>query len=144
MSNQGGGEVATKVDLEQTKQELFEKLASKEELKQAVAKLATKEELKEVNKSLDSLTKQVEENTVGIKVLQNLYFRLEERMDKLETKEESDRKFDILIKAIDGLIGKIDHFQIELASTDHSIMRHEKQLKKHEERITILEEVSIH
>jgi len=152
MTDNQGDMYATKKDLESTKQELLAKLASKEELKklatkEELKKLATKEELKQLatKEDIKKFVTKAEFNKshsllrADITKLQIGYIQILERMETLETKENADRRFNLLMQAIDGLAAKFDSDKIERAASAHTFMRHESKLENHEKRITKLE-----
>lgn len=114
--------VATKDDLKKlaTKDEL-KKLATKSELK----KLATKDELKKVDQKVDRVITAV--------------VNIQHDLTKFETKADADRRFDLLMQAIDGLAGRIDDYMVEKAATDHALTRHDNLFEDHEKRIKNLE-----
>ncbi|OGC01997.1 hypothetical protein A2V82_12650 [candidate division KSB1 bacterium RBG_16_48_16] len=114
---------ATIQDIDNLRQELLSKLASKEEIK----KLATKEEIKKLatQESLDNLAA--------------IVFQQQHQMSLLETKEDANKKFDLVMSAIDGLAKNIENHYIELKSGDSTFRRHERQLENHEDRIKVLE-----
>ena len=105
---------ATIQDIDNLRQELLSKLATKEEIK----KLATQE-------SLDNLAA--------------IVFQQQHQMSLLETKEDANKKFDLVMSAIDGLAKNIENHYIELKSGDSTFRRHERQLENHEDRIKVLE-----
>ena len=119
MSQQAREEVATKKDLEKTRQELLEKLATKEELKQAFAKLATKKELGKLGAKFDKLAGQIIKKSADIEIIKVQIIHILARLDEQETKADADRKFDLIMQALDGVVAKIDDFQVEKAATDH-------------------------
>jgi serine/threonine protein phosphatase PrpC len=135
MNNSELEKPATKIDIEDLRQEMLSKMttmATKEELKKLATKqelkkfeLATKEEFKKQNKKIDNLAR-----VVG---------QMQHQMALFETKEDADRKFNILITAIDGLTKKVTDFQIEMRAGERTIQRHEAKLENHEQRIESLE-----
>ena len=123
-------ETSTKKDLLDLKKELMDKLATKDEIqklatKDEIKKLATKEELYEVENKL-----------IGEIVW------LKTEISKLETKAEAERKFNLIMQAIDNLTAKIDAYQAEKAAIDHALGRHETLIEDHESRIQKLEKAN--
>jgi len=49
----------------------------------------------------------------------------------METKEESDRKFNMLLNVIDGLAKRMDDIFIAMKAERHTFQRHENQLDNH-------------
>ena len=121
MNNSIMDKPATKQDIENLRYELISKMATKEELK----KLATKDELKKLDKRIDNLTR-----AVG---------QMQNQITLLETKEDAERKFNIVINAIDGLARNVTDFQVEMRSSERTFQRHEDKLENHEKRIESLE-----
>ena len=122
---------ATKEDLKKlaTKEDL-KKLATKEEIK----KLATKEELKKLATKKDFKHQQKQIDNLFIEVR-----RQREQIFLLETKEDADKKFNILLSAIDGIVKKIDDDRIERKAGEYALKRQDKRLENHEKRIKSLE-----
>lgn len=119
MSN-SNDELATKKDLIELKKELMDKLATKEELK----KLATKEELQKVeNKFIGEIVK------------------IKSEIATLETKADAEKRFNLIIQAIDDLAAKIDSYKAEKTAIDHALIRHDTRLEDHEHRIQKLETI---
>jgi len=155
--NQSKNQYATKKDLESTrhevldkieatKQELINKLVSKEELKEIVAtlatkeelrrevaKLATKEELEKVKQNLEIVANQVAINTLDIKEI---------KVELVHLKGDMGAKFEMVLEAIDGVMAELKDQKVERAATDHSLRRHETKLDNHETRIHALENKS--
>jgi hypothetical protein len=97
--------------LETLKQELLSKLATKEELKK------------------------LDDRFAGI------FIRMQEKIEAMETKEEADRKFNILMNATDHLTSLVENQSTEKAAIDHGLTRHKNRLDEHERRIVELESV---
>ena len=147
------GKMATKDELKKlelvTKEEI-KKLATREEIKklatrEEIKKLATKEEIKKLAtrdelKKLKSLTEE-KFNKVDKRLdkLSSAVSQIQYQMTLFETKEESDRKFNILLTAIDGLTQKVTDYQTEKAAGEYTFQRHERKLENHEKRIEQLE-----
>ena len=132
---------ATKQDIENLRQELTNNMATKDELKklatkEEIKKLATKDELKKLELFTKEEFKKVDKrlNSISQAVSQIQY-----QMTFFETKDESDRKFNVLLTSIDGLTQKITDSQTEKAAAEHTFQRHERKLENHEERIEQLE-----
>jgi hypothetical protein len=123
-----------KQDIDSLKQELLEKLASKEELNKVEKRLDDR--LDEVEKRLDGRLDKAEKTD---HILAKAIVDIQERMKQLETKEDADRKFKLIMNAIDGLAKKIDDYKVEKVAHDYSLRQHDKQLENHEKRITALE-----
>ncbi|MBC8183457.1 hypothetical protein H8E88_20385 [candidate division KSB1 bacterium] len=159
MNNSIMDKPATKRDIENLRQELTGKMATKDELKklelvtkEEIRKLATKEEVKKLA-TKDDLKNLATKDELKKLATKDELKKLEKRMDNVssavsqiqyqltffETKEESDRKFNILLTAIDGLTQKVTDFQTEKAAGEHTFQRHERKLENHEERIEQLE-----
>ena len=85
--------------------------------------------MKEESKKLQNKTDNIVQKIV----------RMEYQMSLFETKEDADRKFDILLTAIDGLTKKVTDFQTEIRSSERTFQRHEEKLENHEKRIDSLE-----
>ena len=150
----------TTKDLEAVKQELLDKLATKEEIsklatKEEMSKLATQEEmskhatkdelklveirLEKLEKSVDFLAGQVTRNSDDIQRLTVEVVDMKQEMGLLESKADADHKFNLIMQAIDGLAAKIDAMHTEKAAFDHGLNRHETILSDHEKRISTLE-----
>jgi hypothetical protein len=150
----------TAKELKAVKQELLEKLATKEEIsklatKEEISKLATKEEmnkhatkdelrlveirLEKLEKSVDLLAAQVTRNSDDIQRLTVEVVDMRQEMALLETKADADRKFNLIMQAINGLAAKIDAMHTEKAAFDHGLNRHETILSDHEKRTSTLE-----
>ena len=133
------GQLSSKEEIKKlaTKEEL-KKLATKEELKNEIRKLATKEDLKKLvtkkefakqQKSFDKLT--------------SIVFDNQRRLDLLETKEDANKKFNLLVGMIDGLTKKVELIITEMKATNHALNRHENRLENHEDRIDTLEQRAV-
>ncbi len=105
----------TKNEFESFKQQVFKRFDSG----------ATKDELKKVDQKVDRV----------ITVIENIQHDL----TKFETKADADRRFDLLMQAIDGLAGRVDDYMVEKAATDHALTRHDNLFENHEKRIKKLE-----
>jgi len=141
MNNSLMDKPATKQDIENLRQELTNNMATKDELKklatkEEIKKLATKDELKKLELFTKEEFKKVDKrlNSISQAVSQIQY-----QMTFFETKDESDRKFNVLLTSIDGLTQKITDSQTEKAAAEHTFQRHERKLENHEERIEQLE-----
>jgi len=145
------GKMATKEELKKlaTKEEI-KKLATKEEIKklatkEEIKKLATKEEIKKLAtkeeiKKLESLTKkEFKRVDKRLDTLSSAVSKLQYQMSFVVTKDEFDKKLDHLLTAIDGLTQKITDSQTEKAAAEHTFQRHERKLEDHEQRIEQLE-----
>ena len=126
---QEASKLATKKELIQTKETLLNKVTSKDELKQEVSKLATRKELYEVEHRLDARLTRVEIAVVDI----------QQHMKGLETKEDANKKFNILVGMIEALTARMDAGFAERATLHHALNRHDNQLADHEKRISRLE-----
>ena len=138
--------LATKDELDQkistlaTKEELDQKistLATKEELDQKIAPLATRKALEVVANQVATNTQDISEMKGDMKVLKWEMGQMREDIKSLETK--FDRKFDILITAVDGIAKELSDMRTEKVATEHVLNRHETQIENHEKRIHKLE-----
>ncbi len=138
MKNQTTKQHLTNKDMDTLKEELLRKLASKEELK----KLATKEELKKLatKEELKKLATKDELHQVENKLIKEI-IKIKTEIATLETKADAEKRFNLIMQAIDGLAAKIDSYNTEKAAVDHSLKRHDTQIEDHEHRITKLESV---
>lgn len=147
-------ELATKASqkaLDDTRKELTQKAdqTTVDEIRKELDKKADK-------KDLAILAQQVAKNTEGIEELKSKVDYNSERIDRLvvevvniredmkllETKADADKKFHLLMAAIDGLAKKIDSYQTEKSAVNHALTRHENKLDNHEERLKKLETAS--
>jgi len=123
-----------------TKEELDQKiatLATKEELDQKIATLATKEALEVVARQGAINTRDISEMKGDIKVLKWEMGQMREEIKSLETK--FDKKFDVLITAVDGIAKELMDMRTEKVATEHVLNRHETKLENHDKRIRKLE-----
>ena len=134
MTNTEGKEYATKQELQETKQELLDKIETR------VSKEDFYREIKRLDGSIEMLANQVGDNTLGIKSLggkvsglrDEVYTLREEMNDRFG---EMNGKFDTVLSAIDGLAGQISDMHTEKAAGEHTFRRHENRLYEHENRI---------
>jgi Fe-S cluster assembly scaffold protein SufB len=150
---------ATKKDLSDLKEDLLQRLvskeefdqkittlATKEELKQEVAKLATKEELKQevaklaTRKALEVVANQVAKNTDDIVVIK--YDIKELKLEMGQMREEMNEKFNMMMNAFDKIMKGLDAQRAENAAFHHAMLRHENRLDDHDHRIGKLEEAA--
>ncbi|MBN1481140.1 hypothetical protein EH223_01625 [candidate division KSB1 bacterium] len=163
-------ELAKKAD-QTTVDEIRKELAKKadqttvDEIRRELAKKADQTTVNEIRRELDKkadkkdlelVAQQVAKNTVGIEELKTKVDYNSERIDRLvvevvniredmkllETKADADKKFHLLMAAIDGLAKKIDSYQTEKSAVNHALTRQENRLDDHEERLKKLEAVS--
>jgi len=111
-------ELATKKDLEATKQELLKELATKAS-KEDLKNYATKDDLKNLATKADLKIE------IG---------EVEKRLSRTES------KVDRILEIVDGLAGQFDDYKKEKAAAEHTFTRHEGRLDNHEMRIKALEE----
>ena len=98
-------------DLDALKQELLTKLATKDVLRK------------------------LDDRFSGILI------RMHEKIEAMETKEEADRKFNMIMNAIDHLASVFEIHTTKRAAIEHGLTRHENQLGDHERRIAEIESV---
>ena len=106
---------ATNKELNNTKEELLDKLVSKKDLQNEINKLVTKKEfqseIRRVDGSLEMLANEVGENTLEIQKLCG----------------EMNDKFNMVLTAIDGLSGQMGDSRTEKAAGEHKFRRHEQR-----------------
>ena len=106
---------ATNKELNNTKEELLDKLVSKKDFENEINKLVTKKEfqseIRRVDGSLEMLANQVGENTLEIQKLRG----------------EMNDKFNMVLTAIDGLSGQIGDSRTEKGAGEHTFFRHEQR-----------------
>jgi len=131
-------------DLNATKEELKKDIETTNKNVEKIVQRLDKQE-----KSLDLVAGQVakntsaiEKNTTAIEDLRIMNTLVIERMEKLETKEDADRKFNLLMNAIDGVVGRIDVYRIEQVATDGTVQRLDAKVVNHEDRIRMLEAIA--
>jgi len=150
---------ATKKDLSDLKDELLQRLvskdefdqkiatlATKQELKQEVAKLATKEDLKQefaklaTREALEAVANQVAKNTDDIVVIK--YDIKGMKWDMGQMREEMNDKFNMVMNAFDKIMKGFDDQRAENAAFHHALLRHENRLDDHDHRIGKLEDTA--
>jgi hypothetical protein len=124
---------ATKKDLSDLKDELLQRLVSKDEFDQKIATLATR-------KALEVVANQVAKNTDDIVVLKNDIKELKWEMSQM--REEMNNKFDMVMNAFDKIMKGFDDQRAENAAFHHAMLRHENRLDDHDHRIGKLEEAA--
>ncbi|MCU0643957.1 MAG: hypothetical protein MUC94_06815 [bacterium] len=112
-------------------------LVTKEEFDQKIATLATKEALEVVANQGAINTRDISEMKGDIKVLKWEMGQMREDIKSLETK--FDKKFDVLITAVDGIAKELMDMRTEKVATEHVLNRHETKLENHDKRIRKLE-----
>lgn len=128
MNKDEGGRPATKEDveklstkLEATREELLDRMATKEELRaveeRLTARMATKKELDKVQNSLNSLGFQVAQNS--------------ERLDQMVTKDEFSSSQDRVFTALDRILGIVKRLDEERIFEVEWLKRHDRELKEH-------------
>jgi len=128
------------------KQELAQ-FITKEEFRQELAKVATKEELSNLREELlDKLSSKESVEVVAGQVLKNTndIVEIKAKLNEIDWKIEDIRedikgKFDTILISLDKLSGEISNNRAEKAAIDHALMRHDERFEKHEKRITQLE-----
>ncbi|MFQ5637394.1 MAG: hypothetical protein ACE5IR_05315 [bacterium] len=139
MAKSDGKSYATKQELQETKQELLDKIDTR------VSKEDFYREIKRLDGSIEMLANQVGNNTLGIKTLGGEVSSLRGEVYSLR-EEMNDRfgdmndKFNTVLSALDGLAGQISDMHTEKAAGEHTFRRHEKKLDNHETRISALEQ----
>ncbi len=152
-------ELATKKDLEATKQELLAELAtkaSKDDLKNFATKddiknfatkddlrnFATKNDLKNFATKDDFSTLRADVETLAGQVADNTKELVNLRHEMATKTELDELKTDVrqILVIVDGMAKKFDNYQTEKAATEHTFSRHENRLDDHETRIKVLEE----
>ncbi len=137
---------ATKKDLSDLKEELLQRLVSKDEFDQKTSTLATKEELDQkiaklaTRKALEVVANQVAKNTDDIVVMKNDIKEL--KWDMGQMREEMNSKFDMVMNAFDKIMKGLDAQRAENAAFHHAMLRHENRLDDHDHRIGKLEEAA--
>jgi len=126
-------DLATKKDLEALKNELLDKMVTKEDHKKEIAKLVTKKEFKKeiekINKRIDNLASIMGKYSVDI-------------MELKDEVADIHPKIDHIFQSLDGFMRLITNGQVEKAAAEGTFQRHEYTLDKHEQRITRLEEIN--
>ena len=127
---------ATKKDLEELKNELLDKLASKDELKNLATKdelkkLATKEELqklatKEEIKKL-ATKEELKETNYKIELLANEVINIGQRITRVEGTTTK------ILEIVDGIAREITDQRTEKVAFEHGFRRHENRLDDHEQ-----------
>jgi len=102
-------------------------------------KKAVENQLERLEKSVDAVAGQAVKESADIQRLTLEVVDMRQEMALLETKTGADRKFDLLMQAIDGLAAKIDAMHTEQFALNHGLNRHETVLVDHEKRIKTLE-----
>jgi len=127
-------------DLQSVKEELLEKLASKEELekfatKKDLEKFATKQDLQKVKQDLEewisSLEQKVDKNSTSISRLSSKVITMKEKMF---TREEHAEIYGRILEGQDIIIKKIDEMRIEMAAQDAKSYRLEADIKTESQR----------
>ena len=131
MTNTDGKEYATKQELQETKQELLDKIDTR------VSKEDFQREIKQLDGSIEILANQVGKKTLEFKALRGEMTGLRGEMN--DRFGEMNEKFNTVINAIDGLSGQISDRHTEKAAGEHTFRRHENRLDEHENRIEELE-----
>ncbi|MFQ5637395.1 MAG: hypothetical protein ACE5IR_05320 [bacterium] len=156
MPKPDGKDNVTKQELENTKQELLDKLVTKKEFRTEIDKLVTKtefrSEIKRLDGSIELLANQVGKNTLEIQKLRGEMNGLHSEMNGLrgemaelrsevdELRTDMNNKFNTVLSAIDGLAGQIRDMHTEKAAGEHTFRRHENRLDEHDLRIKKIEE----
>lgn len=133
----------------------IKKLATKEDLKgfatkEDLKRFATKKDLEKLAITTDKKIEKLNQkfDWLAAKVMANT-----EKLELMETKEDANKKFNIIMNRLDGIVKLLEDFRIEMKAMNAAIARMEKklegekdrndiqdeQLKDHEHRISKLE-----
>ena len=95
---------------------------------------ATKNDILELKKAIES---KIDETNLRLEAWEWRTIQLEDRVSNFE--EKTSQNFDKVLGAVDGIARRFTDAEIDKASFNSAINRHEDKLDDHENRITDLE-----